>query len=478
MVTKNLELFRDAVPRKIALGLKKVPDLNKSNNCVQGDVLQLRDVTDPRRHVTVNFDVEGRLRNIKLGGESCGTEAKILERGFDGRLYVYLGNCENLKPGHDGVYYYYDYYEEDVYTDLETAEILVRSLTSLLAAISKTGYTTTDTMTFIELKIVEGEIDTTSELKQIPSNLVEILENARAKYNWEGLLKERSSFQRVYPTPIGVLPPEVRPDQNPVFAILQITQGCWVQDSPRGACKFCGSYRGIPYREKSINELAEHITRVKEFIGRGWKYVRKLFLSDADPFHTRIDSEIYLQFLARETPEAGWYEAFVSTLTILSKTESQWRELKALGLKKLYWGVESADDETLRLLGKPHDREMLYRAADRLNSVGISYLVIIMSGIGALNPNRSEKDVIDNPHIRETAKFIHDINCLTVYISRFVPQHGTEFFDMIQLGRLKSLSPAELKMQHRMLVKMVKYDSPRCEVRGSYGIQFAPPCFY
>lgn len=477
MSTENLKLFREAVPRKIALGLRTVSEPCESNGSMQGKYLQLRDITDPCRHVIVDFDVEGRLRNIKLGRESFVIEVKILERNFDGAFYIYSENCENLKHGHDGIYYYYDYYEEEIYKDLEMAEILVRSLTSFLESISKTNYRTTDTMIFTELKTMKGELDLTGKMKQIPMNLVEILKNAYEKYNWEGLLKERLLFRRVYPTPTGVLPPEVRPDQDPTFAVLQITQGCWVQDSPRGACKFCSSYRGVNYREKSIDEVTEHINHVKEFTGRGWKYVRKLFLSDADPLHTRLDSEVYLKFLAEEIPQAVWYETFVSTPTILSKSEDQWRRLKYLGLKNLYWGVESADDETLTILGKSHDMKMLYKAAYRLNSAGISHLVIVMSGIGALSPDRSEEDVVNNSHMRETAKFIHDTNCQVVYISKFEPQCGTEIFNMMQHGRLKTLSPAELEMQHRMLVKMIKHDSPDCEVRGAYGIQFAPPRF-
>lgn len=477
---QNLELFRKIVPRKISLGLKKVPDLAEPNSGIEGKVLKLRDISDSQRHVIVSFDVEGRLRNIKLGRKFLGSEVKILERSFDGTFYVYSGNCKNLKPGHEGVYSYYDYYEEEICKDLKTAKTLVRSLDSLLRDITKADYRTTDTLIFTELEIAEDEIHTRGKIEQIPSNLVEILENARTKYSWEGLLRESSLFREVYPTPISVLPPEVGPDQNPVFAVLQITQGCWVRDSPRGPCKFCASYIDTPYREKNINELSEHIRHAKKFIGRGWNYVRKLFLADADPLHTKTDSAVYLKFLAREVPEAVWYEAFVSTSTILSKSENQWKKLMELGLKRLYWGVESADNKTLELLGKPHNNEMLYKAAYKLNSIGIPYAVIVMSGIGALNPDRSEKDVIENPHIRGTAKFIRDVNCPIVYISKFVPQQGTEIFNLMQSGRLKFLSPRQSEKQHRIMVKMAGRDAENSyfacrEVRGKYGTQFVHP---
>ncbi|RLC81211.1 MAG: hypothetical protein DRJ03_20465 [Chloroflexi bacterium] len=472
-IPHDIELFRKMSKRKIAIGFRTIPDPDDPDSSFEAKFFQLRDVTDPRRHVIINFDMNGRLINIELGRKLLGNEVKILERSFDGEFYIYISNCENLKPGHDGVYYYYDYYHENVCKDSRIAEILVRSISRLLNDIYERHYKTTEDMKFIELKITEDEIDESNEIEEIPLNFVEILENARVIYNWEGLMKEKFSLKEVYPTPISVVPPEVRPDQNPIFAIIQITQGCWIQEA-RGPCKFCASYRGIPYREKSLDELIEHIKKVKKFTGRGWKQVRKLFLTDADPFHTKIDSEVYLRFLSREIPQAVWYEAFVSTPTILSKSETLWKRLKTLGLKRLYWGVESADDETLELLGKPHRRKDLYKAAYRLNSSGISYAIIIMSGIGALNPNRSEDEVVNNPHVKETGKFVRDIRCPIVYVSKFMPQPGTEIFDLMQSGELKPLSPLELEKQHRALIKACKSDY-NCEVRGGYGVQFIYP---
>jgi MoaA/NifB/PqqE/SkfB family radical SAM enzyme len=474
IVPRNLELFRKLTQKKIAVGFIRVPDLSESSSPMQAKIVQLRDITDSRRHVIVNFDMEGRLISAELGREFLGNEVKILERSFDGEFYIYWKNCENLRPGHEGVYYYYDYYNEGVFKNSQTAEILVRCITALLEDISKRGYEASNDIKFTELRIVEDQLDTSINIAKISQDLLEIFENARVKYNWEGLLKQRVSLKKIYPTPVSVIPPEVRPDRNPIFAVIQITQGCWIQDT-RGPCRFCNSYRGIPYREKGIDELIDHIKKVKEFTGKGWNQVKKLFLSDADPLHTKIDSEVYLKTLAKEIPEAVWYEAFVSTPTILSKSESQWSNLKALGLKRLYWGVESADDETLKLLGKPQTKEKLYEAAYRLKDAGISLAIIVLSGVGALTPNRTEAEVVSNLHIQETAKFIKDVGCSIVYVSKLVPQPGTEIFDLMQSGKLKPLSPSELEKQHRAMIKMIKMFCNSCEVRGAYGVQFVCP---
>lgn len=196
-------------------------------------------------------------------------------------------------------------------------------------------------------------------------------------------------------------------------------------------------------------------------------------MTDADPLHTKIKSGIYLKFLSNEIPEVVWYEAFVSTPTILSKSKIQWEKLKTLDLRRLYWGVESADDEILKLLSKPHGKRDLYKAAHRLNSAGISFAIIILSGIGALNPDRTEVEVINNSHTKSIDDFLADIHCPIVYISKFTPQPGTEIFDLVRSGELKPLSSTELEKQHRELIKICNYHS--CEMRGGYGIQFIHP---
>jgi len=275
-------------------------------------------------------------------------------------------------------------------------------------------------------------------------------------------------IQKIYCDSINVLPPEVRPDQNPIFSIIQMTCGCWIKDK-KGPCKFCSSYCGINYREKNIQELREHINNVRINSGKTWEYVKKIFLLDADPLNTNIKTEIYFDFLKKEMPNIGWYESFISTATILSKPVSEWKKIMKFGLKKVYWGVESADDRTLMLLGKPQTKETLYKAASIFNKTGLHYVTILLSGIANMN--------YENNHIEETSKFIHDINAKNVNISRFTPQPNTEIFNLIKEGKLMLPSPQEREAEHRIMIKMISCDKKNRPiasrtVRGTYGAQF------
>ena len=457
----GLELFKkDICPQRISVSFKKLSDTSDSSSFLKTKILQFKDISNPERKVIINFDLEGRLISIELSASSPDANVKILERSFGGKFYVYMENCENLKSEKRNIYRYYDYYNEAISEDLEISKFLIDAVNSLLENIHEINYKSTN-------EIIIGEVESI--------NVVKILENARKIYDWKGLMQERLLLKKIYPTPISVLPPEARPDQNPIFAVLQITQGCWIKDL-KGPCKFCSSYNNISYKEKDINDLEKHIKQVKKFTGRNWKYVKKFFLADADPFHTNINSEIYLKFIAKETPDVNWYESFVSTATILSKSPNEWKKLMNLGLKKLYWGVESADDKTLKILGKPHNKKLLYRVATVLNKSNISYVCILLSGVGNLSINQ-QKDSTSNSHIIETVKFIQNINCPNVYVSRFIPQPDTEIFNLLKEKKLNIISLSEKEKEHRMIIKMISYDKENCfapvrDVRGTYGVQF------
>lgn len=452
----ELQLFDDSYPRKIIIEFRTLADISDFNSLLKSKILEIKDITNPKKIVILDFDLEGRIMNIRLGSESSNGEVKIFERGFDGRFYVYFDNCKNLNPNNKSIYRYYDYYNETVGEDLKISEFLINSVASLLEEILDENFEKSNKIILVGKNI------------SCAKNKLAIIKNAYELYNWKGLLKERSTIKKIYCNSISVLPPEVRPDQNPIFSIIQIVQGCWIKDK-KGPCKFCSSYRGINYREKSIEELKEHVDQVRNNAGMGWEYVRKIFLLDADPLHTNIKTGIYFKFLRKEILKVRWYESFISTSVILSKSIDEWKKIIRLGLKKVYWGVESADDRTLILLGKPHTTKMLYKAALMLNKIGLHYVVILLSGVANLN--------YENNHIKETSKFIQDINAIDIYISRFTPQPNTEIFNLIKEGKLIFPSLSEREAEHRMMIKMISCDKDNRfvvtrNVRGTYGVQF------
>lgn len=454
-------LFNFESQRVIAIGFK-------NNDSANGLVLHnkiffvVREISSSKRNVIMTFDIEGRILNIKLGNSNDSIEVKILERSFDGTFYIYIENLKNLINNQSHLYLYFDYYEQKVIKDNAIASLLVSQVIEFL----KRFIMDHDFSSVCFTDINDSSIKIRRLSRDVQSTIYKIV----CLYDFSGLEKEKLFFSKTYSTRLDVLPPEVRPDINPEYIIIQLTHGCIFKISQGGGCGFCNSYLPNYYYEKNESELSIHIDDVKAYCKGTWSKVDKVFLSDADPLNTRIRSKIYLDILNDRMPHLKGIECFVTTNTILSKNVDEWKCLMQCGLKKLYWGVESADDQTLELIGKYHTNMLLRRAAELINTIGIDYSVILMSGVGALSPERTDVDVYENSHITETFKFVEEFDCKELYISKFVPIDGTKLYDLFKCNKIKFLDSDELELQHRMMIK--SFSKNNRVIKGSYGIQF------
>jgi|SRR3989344_694354 len=128
----KFKLFGNSYPKKIDIQFKMLPDISDFNDSLKSKILEIKGITNPKKIVILDFDLEGRIMNIKLASELSEGEVKIFERGFDGRFYVYSDNCKNLEPNNEDIYRYYDYYNETVGENLKTSKFLIDSVNLLL----------------------------------------------------------------------------------------------------------------------------------------------------------------------------------------------------------------------------------------------------------------------------------------------------------------------------------------------------------
>ncbi len=154
-------------------------------------------------------------------------------------------------------------------------------------------------------------------------------------------------YAHVY-RPVGILPP----DQY-LSLILQVTEGCqW------NRCTFCTFYRGVSYRVKPIQELEAHLAVVVAYFGEGQSLRRGLFLGEANALAlptpdllTRLD--LITRWFADNGNRGKPIRAFVDIFTGRRKTVEEYAQLRTGGLRRVYLGVETGDEQLLRFLNKP-----------------------------------------------------------------------------------------------------------------------------
>jgi hypothetical protein len=225
----------------------------------------------------------------------------------------------------------------------------------------------------------QGEDVRVVEVRAAHQGVVALLARARPgapvplpDWSVERLLGESARFLEAY-RPVGLVPPD-----RYRSLILQATQGC-----AYNGCLFCSLYKGQRYRVVPPLEFREHVRKVKAFAGSWLETRRGVFLGEANalamPQAALLEA---LEVVREELPAlAGDVSSFIDAFDVY-RTVDEVKALVALGLSRVFIGVESGDEATLKLLGKPETVASVRELVATLKAGGVSVGVIFLAGLG------------------------------------------------------------------------------------------------
>ena len=147
--------------------------------------------------------------------------------------------------------------------------------------------------------------------------------------------------------------PLFRPPSEANSLILQATVGC-----SQNQCAFCGMYKSKTFRARPVAELVAEIQSVPPG-QRG--YVQRVFIADGDALvYPQQGLETILEALSDTFPRLTRVGAYASPKSLTTKTVAGLAALQRKKLRILYFGLESGDADTLKLVNKGyHPSEML-----------------------------------------------------------------------------------------------------------------------
>ncbi len=176
------------------------------------------------------------------------------------------------------------------------------------------------------------------------------------------------------PTYFNPFPVIYRPPPEAFSLILQPTVGC-----PWNKCVFCGTHKHQKFRLR-VKEMETDISLALKYYGD--RPVR-IFLGDANSII--IPTKAFLNILNRcfeVFPRLERVSTYGGAKYILKKGEDELIELRRAGLKKIYMGLETGDDELLRFMRKGVTVNDMIEAADRVKRAGIELSVTVIQGLG------------------------------------------------------------------------------------------------
>lgn len=188
---------------------------------------------------------------------------------------------------------------------------------------------------------------------------------------------ELPPFQMVSAFPIRYVDPVYRPPSEAGSLILPITDGCsWNQ------CTFCEMYTAPQkkFRARTEDEVLENIRYCGENFGTE---VLRIFLADGDAMMlpTRRLLNV-LTAIRTHLPSVRRISSYCLPRNLRKKTVADLKSLSAAGLKIVYVGAESGDDEVLARVSKGETFETTRDALLKLGEAGITRSVMILNGLG------------------------------------------------------------------------------------------------
>ncbi len=185
--------------------------------------------------------------------------------------------------------------------------------------------------------------------------------------------------------PIEYIEPVFRPPSEAQSLILPVTNGCsW------NKCTFCEMYTAAQ-KKFSVRDEQQVLDEIQQVAQQ--MIVQRVFLADGDALalSTRRLLTI-LQAIEEHMPTVNRVTSYCLPSNLKNKSVSELQELADAGLRMVYVGAESGDDEVLAKVNKGETYASTASALTKLGEAGIKRSVMILNGLGGRSLSAQHAD--------------------------------------------------------------------------------------
>jgi radical SAM superfamily enzyme YgiQ (UPF0313 family) len=228
----------------------------------------------------------------------------------------------------------------------------------------------------------------------------------------------------------------IRPPSEADSILLQVTLGC-----SHNKCTFCGTYPDKRFDIKSDETIMADIA----YAAKHFKRQRRVFLCDGDALI--IPQKRLLKILKEIQAQLPWVTrvgVYANTKSIKMKTPEELAELKAHGLGIAYLGLETGDDETLKVINKGATSETMIAMGRKIREAGIKLSITVLLGIAG----RERSEI----HAKETGRVLTAIDPEYVGALSLMLIPGTSMYEDHEAGRFELPGPMEMLSELRTMI--------------------------
>lgn len=237
--------------------------------------------------------------------------------------------------------------------------------------------------------------------------------------------------------------PLFRPPAEAHSAIIQATLGCsW------NRCAFCEMYYSKKFKVRAFDELKPEI----EALSQIYPEARKVFIADGNAFVMSASKLIpILEEINKNFGRIQRVSSYAMPRHIMSKTDEELKKLRELGLKLLYIGIETGDDELLQLINKGETATSTVEGILKAHQAGIETSIMIINGLGGKKYSQQ--------HAENSAKIINQINPKFLSTLTLSMPYGESHFKDRFRGEYMPLTIVELFEELRTFINHTELEN-------------------
>ncbi|MCT4543854.1 MAG: radical SAM protein [Vallitalea sp.] len=251
-----------------------------------------------------------------------------------------------------------------------------------------------------------------------------------------------------------------RPPSEFDSLIVQATIGC-----PHNKCSFCNMYSDRTFRFRPLEDIIQDLELGRAHYG---KDVEKIFFSDGNTILMKTNDLLtLLHHCSKLFPNLKRVTMYGSAQYINLKTLDELIKLKEAGLSRVHCGMESGDDEVLKLMNKGFTRDEMYKAGTLIKKANIQLSLYYIVGLGGINLSKN--------HAINSSKLINEINPDFIRLRTLIPFENTRLYTLCNENKFEVLNGHDALNETKIFIEnldnitsyfLSDHISNHCKVNG------------
>ena len=195
-------------------------------------------------------------------------------------------------------------------------------------------------------------------------------------------------------------------------------------------------------------------------------FIRRIFLADGDALVLPTDKLVaIMQKCYEKFPNLNRIGAYATPADLVRKTPEELKRLREAGLAIVYMGIESGDDEVLKLVDKGTTAALTIEAGKKALAAGMKLSTMILLGLGGQERTKE--------HALHTAQVVSAINpTMLSALSLIIPREVPLYQDVVN-GTFTPLTARGFLQELDMILRHTEMTKP-CIFRSNHVSNLLP----